>query len=305
MKTLPLIAGATALLTVALGITSAAADPTTSWGLDRIDSIVVDGNYNYPAVAGSKVRIYIVDTGIQANHPDFQGRILSGYDALGTTKGLVDCSGHGTGVAGIAAGTIYGVAKKATLIPVKVMDCNGSGSFSNAILGLTWILNNNPKGQPAVVNLSISGPKNAALDDAINKLIASGITVVGAAGNAMADACNSSPASNPNVLTVGSTNKNDYRTNTSSYGECVDIYAPGGLVPTDNATDFTKTDTPVGSSVATPIVTGVAALYLSLHPAAKPAEVISAIRGGGLKGVVVDSRSINGNILVNSKFMLQ
>ena len=209
--------------------------PTPSWGLDRIDQrtpISSDANYisNYGyRSAGAGSTIYIGDTGVFP-HEDLKGRLSSvGYDGFNDGIGISDCNGHGTHVATTAAGTIYGVAKKATVVPVRLLNCAGSGSYATVISALDWILspaNTNSK-ERAVLNLSIGGGKSIAVNDAINRLTNSGISVVVAAGNSNADACNYSPASAATAITVGATIASDAKATYSNWGTCVDINAPG------------------------------------------------------------------------------
>ena len=164
-----------------------------SWGLDRVDQVnlPLDNTFTSPNQGGAGVRAYIVDTGVQADNPDFAGRILPGYDVIGTNAQNVDCHGHGTHVAGTAAGTRYGIAKQASIVPVRVLNCSGSGSFSGIITALDWIKANNPAGTPAVVNMSIGGGSYGPVDAAVNSLVSTGIVAAVAAGNSNTDACTS------------------------------------------------------------------------------------------------------------------
>ncbi len=208
--------------------------PTPAWGLDRVDQrekVGLPGStsaYGYRS-AGAGATIYIGDSGIFP-HADFAGRLsTSGFSSINDGNGTVDCNGHGTHVAGTAAGTKYGLAKNAKLVPVRLLDCSGSGRYSSVIAALDWILspeNPNPKSQ-AVLNLSIGGPASASLNAAILRLTNAGITVVAAAGNESTDACTRSPAGAPSAITVGATNSIDAPAGYSNQGKCVDIFAPG------------------------------------------------------------------------------
>ncbi|MFM7776366.1 MAG: S8 family serine peptidase, partial [Actinomycetota bacterium] len=205
--------------------------PTASWGLDRIDQrepLGSTSSYGYRS-GGKGATVYVLDTGV-APHDDFQGRLSnSGFSAISDGNGPVDCHGHGTHVAGTAAGTKYGVAKFANIVSVRVLNCSGSGMFSQVIAGMEWILspeNPNPKTQ-AVVNMSIGGSGSNSIDAGVTKLTNSGIVVVAAAGNERTDACTRSPARAPSAITVGATERNDARASYSNFGPCVDIFAPG------------------------------------------------------------------------------
>ena len=191
--------------------------PTPSWGLDRVDQREklgggLPGNYEYLS-AGAGATIYIGDSGVFP-HQDLAGRISpSGYTAFDDGRGTIDCNGHGTHVATTAAGSQYGIAKNATIVPIRLLNCNGSGAYSGVISALDWILspaNPNPKTQ-AVLNLSIGGGKSDALNDAIERLVNAGITVVVAAGNERTDACTKSPASAITAITVGATDIGDVK----------------------------------------------------------------------------------------------
>jgi subtilisin family serine protease len=278
--------------------------PTPSWGLDRIDqnNTTYDGAYNYPSSAGAGVRVYIVDTGVMASDPDFAGRIETGADMFGQNLQGADCQGHGTHVAGTAAGTKFGVAKKATIIPVRVLGCSGSGTWSLFISAMDWIIANHPAGTPGVMNASIGGGKSQLVNDAIQKLFAAGITPVVAAGNENGDACGRSPASSPNAITVGASDRNDTRAYFSNFGDCVDVFAPGVDIMSNNYADATTPRSLQGTSMASPHVAGLAALYLGDNKTATPSAVAAAIQAGAQAGQIVDAKSATGNYLVNTKF---
>ena len=280
--------------------------PTPSWGLDRTDQtdLPLDNSFSYPNTSGVGVRVYIVDTGVQGDNPDFAGRMATGIDEV-TANGnpAVDCEGHGTHVAGTAAGSVYGLAKFATIVPVRVLDCTGSGSYAGIIAGLDWISTNNPVGTPAVVSMSLGGGFSSALNSAIAALSAKNIVSVVAAGNSNANACLSSPSSEPTAITVGATGTNDARASFSNYGSCVDMFAPGVNIVSDLNSAAGGTQTMSGTSMATPHVTGAVAQYLSLNPTATTAQVTSAILGGAVAGKVTNSLTPNGNYLLNTTFI--
>lgn len=278
--------------------------PTPSWGLDRIDqtNTTYDNAYNYPASAGEGVRVYVVDTGIVASDPDFAGRVETGFDAFGQNLQGADCQGHGTHVAGTAAGTRYGVAKKATIVPVRVLGCTGSGSWSGFITAMDWIIANHPAGTPGVMNASLGGGKYQLVNDAVQKLFAAGITPVVAAGNNNADSCAYSPSSTPNAITVGASTNTDGRASFSNFGDCVDVFAPGVNIVSNSHLDSSTPRSLNGTSMASPHVAGLAALYLGQNKSASPSDVAVAIQAGAQAGIVVDAKSLNGNYLINNRF---
>ena len=247
-----------------------------TWGLDRIDqrSLPLNGSYVYDYV-GSAVRAYVIDTGILASHADFGGRVLSGYTAINDGRGSSDCNGHGTHVAGTIGGATWGVAKGVRLVPVRVFGCTGGSANSTIIAGIDWVRANAVK--PAVANMSLGGGASSATDTATNNLINSGVTVVVAAGNDNANACNYSPARVTNAITVGSTASNDSRSSFSNYGSCVNIFAPGSSIRSAWYTSTTATNTISGTSMASPHVAGAAVLVLAADNAASPATVRSRI----------------------------
>ncbi len=256
------------------------ADTTQSgatWGLDRIDhrDRPLNGTYVYN-FTGSGVRAYVIDTGIRTTHTQFGGRASAVFDALGGNG--QDCNGHGTHVAGTIGGSTYGVAKSALLRAVRVLDCNGSGSNSGVIAGVDWVTNNHIS--PAVANMSLGGGVSAALDTAVNNSINSGVTYSIAAGNSNVDACGSSPARVAAAITVGASTSTDTRASFSNFGTCVDIFAPGLNITSSWATSDTATNTISGTSMASPHVCGVSALYLQAHPGSSPATIRNAIVNG-------------------------
>ena len=279
-------------------------DPSNSWGLDRIDQAptALDNKYSYPDSAGEGVRVYVVDTGVQLDNPEFTGRTLPGFDATGSGNTTTDCHGHATHVAGTIAGTKFGVAKKATIVSVKVLNCAGSGSIIGVVSGLDWIAANHPKGTPAVVNMSIGGGNNSSLTAAVEKLNSMGILNVVAAGNDNNNACYYSPASAPSAITVGSSDSRDARSSFSNYGDCVDVFAPGSSITSARASDPSGSAQMSGTSMATPHVAGLAALYLAQNPSATPAQATAAIRAGGILNGINNALSPNGNILINNAF---
>ena len=250
-----------------------------TWGLDRINqaNLPLDNKYSY-TTNGSTVDVYIFDTGIKLDHVEFTGRIvLPGFDAFSATNNGNDLNGHGTHVAGTVAGTIYGVAKGAKLIPVRVLDSAGSGTSAGVIAGLDWAAQHHTT-RPAVGNMSLGGGISTALDDAVRRCVTDGIVMAVAAGNSNLDASTASPARVQQAITVGSTTSADAKSSFSNHGSLVDIHAPGSLITSAWSTSSTALNTISGTSMATPHVAGAAVLYLEYAPGATPAQVETALK---------------------------
>lgn len=270
-----------------------------TWGLDRIDQhdLSLNNTYTYNST-GAGVTAYVIDTGILASHTEFGGRASVGYDAVRDGQNGVDCNGHGTHVAGTIGGATYGVAKGVTLVAVRVLNCSGSGTTSGVIAGIDWVTSNHK--DPAVANMSLGGGASTALDSAVSNSIAAGVTYAIAAGNSNKDACRYSPARVPSALTVGATTSSDARASYSNYGTCLDIFAPGSSITSAWYTSNTATNTISGTSMATPHVAGVAALYLATHTTATPADVANALKGAATTGKVTNAGRGSVNLLLYS-----
>ncbi|AZQ37517.1 S8 family peptidase [Streptomyces cyaneochromogenes] len=257
-----------------------------SWGLDRIDqaNLPLDNSYTWPESAGTGATVYVIDTGIRISHKDFGGRASYGWDFVGDDRTASDGNGHGTHVAGTIAGSKYGVAKNAKVVAVRVLDNAGGGTTADVIAGIDWVTRHAKK--PAVANLSLGGYRNAQLDAAVRNSIASGVTYTVAAGNDGLPAGLYSPAAVKEAITVGATDKKDAKASFSNFGSALDLFAPGvGITSASYASDTSKA-TYSGTSMASPHVAGVAALYLADHPKARPAQVSKALVAQAVSGKV-------------------
>ncbi|MCX5228420.1 S8 family peptidase [Streptomyces sp. NPDC006553] len=269
-----------------------------SWGLDRIDqkALPLNQSYTYPDTAGQGVTAYIIDTGVRITHSDFGGRASYGYDAIDNDNTAQDGHGHGTHVAGTVAGTSYGVAKKAKIVGVRVLDNSGSGTTEQVVAGIDWVTRNAVK--PAVANMSLGGGVDTALDTAVRNSIASGVTYAVAAGNDSSNASNYSPARVAEAITVGSTTNTDARSSFSNYGTVLDIFAPGSSITSSWNSSDSATNTISGTSMATPHVAGAAAVYLAGNPTATPAQVSTALTTAATPNVVTNPGSGSPNRLL-------
>jgi subtilisin family serine protease len=269
------------------------------WALDRVDqrAMPLNGAYAYGAT-GSGVNIYIVDGGIRYSHSEFGGRAHFAFDAFGGNGS--DCNGHGTGVAGIAAGSVHGVAKSANIYSVRVFPCSGSTPLSTILAGIDWVTAHHKS--PAVANLSLGSAAAPILDTAVARSIRSGVTYVVAAGNNGGDACAMSPGKLKDVITVGATDNSDSRASWSNYGSCIAMFAPGVSVGSADYYSDVSLASWNGTSMAAPMVSGAVALYLQGHPTASPATVRSAIVGN-TTGNVVKNLAGSANRLLYTSFI--
>lgn len=271
------------------------------WGLDRIDqrALPLSGSFT-SASSGAGVSAYVIDSGVLAAHTEFGGRVAAGWTAVADGRGTGDCNGHGTHVAGTIAGKTYGVAKAATIVPVRVLDCAGSGFNSDVVAGLEWVASQHQAGTPAVANLSLGSVASATVDAAVQGVVNDGVTAVVAAGNSATDACNSSPARVPDALTVAASDSSDRQAAFSNFGTCVDLYAPGVGIMSAGSGSTTATASMSGTSMASPHVAGAAAAVLSNSPELTPAAVASKLVSASTSGAVTASSAGTPNRLLYS-----
>lgn len=269
--------------TVSAKAATALRGPSASWGLDRIDQkeLPLDNTFTTQG-NGAGVTAYVLDSGIDYKHEEFGGRASFGFDAINDGREGQDCNGHGTHVAGTIAGTTYGVARKAAVVSVRVLNCEGAGEFSGIIAGLDWVAKNAK--QPAVLNGSLGGDKADVVNSAADNVTDAGVLPVIAAGNSAKDACLVSPASAGRVLTVAASNRIDEETSFTNWGDCVSLYAPGeGIVSAKLGGGSVALD---GTSMAAPHVAGVAVLYKQANPTATPESIVEYLQGESTKDVL-------------------
>jgi subtilisin family serine protease len=259
-------------------------------GLDRLDQRTwpLDNAYTFPTTAPN-VRVYVIDSGIRASHLDFGGRVLPGVDVVFGGP-AVDCSGHGTHVAGIVGGAAFGVAKSVTIVPVKVFGgCSPITDSGSVMAGIDWVTAHHNTGELAVANVSLGGGgPDVAVNLAVNRSIADGIVYTVAAGNNDADACGFSPANVSDAITVGATlfTGSDLRASFSNFGSCVDLSAPGNQIRSAwNSSDRAVADAS-GTSMASAFAAGVAAVFWSMHPSRTAAQITTDVVHNALHGVL-------------------
>lgn len=285
-------------------ITAGTQNSPPSWGLNRVDErdLPMDGLYAYQN-EGQNVEAYILDTGIRYTHQEFGGRAVTGRDFVDNDDLSQDCHGHGTHVAGTVGGSATGIAKQVKLVGVRVLNCSGSGSYAGIIGGVDWVTQQK-QGRPTVPmvgNMSLGGGASSSLNTAVNNSVNAGVVWAVAAGNDYAvDACTKSPASAASALTVAASTSSDARASFSNIGSCVDLYAPGSGIYSSTYNGDNTYASWSGTSMASPHVAGVAALYLSANPTASGTTVNNAITGGATTGVITDAGTGTPNRLLYS-----
>ena len=286
---------------VQLGISGT--QTSAPWHLDRTDQAALPLNQSYgykDQELGAGVRVYIVDTGVNSSHTEFSGRLAPGYSAVGSdTTNTEDCNGHGTHVAGLAAGTTYGAAKAATIVPVRVLDCDGNGSLLGVLLGLDWVAKNTNVGEPAVVNMSLGGEANSYLNNAVTSLTDQGLAFVVAAGNTGTDACNTEPARVAGAITVAASSQNDTWPSFSNFGSCVDIVAPGVALTSAWIGSSSGVAGSSGTSMSAAVVSGIVATQMS-YGYQTPKALSDALSAAAVKGIITGIPAATANSLLQN-----
>jgi len=274
--------------------------------LDRIDQTVLplDGSYYYE-YTGAGVTVFLVDSGIRATHDEFRERVKCGFSVF-PDGSCEDSWGHGTHVAGIVGGTLYGVAKEVQIVAVKVLSSDGNGATSDLIAGINYIQSQKEENplSPMVANMSLGGLHHRSLNMAVENAVAAGVVFVASAGNENQDACFHSPASSESVITVASINNEDFKSPSSNYGSCVDIFAPGENIMAASISGDNAFATMSGTSMASPFVAGVVALYLEAHPLWKPHQVKHALEDDAVSGTISQAGWRSPNLLLNTKSLV-
>ena len=287
------------------------------WFLDRLDqaNLPLDNLYTETFhIQEEPVDVYVLDSGIEFDHSEFDNRAkYAGYDPMDeyhfTTARVPnykpqrgrDCNGHGTLVASLIGGKTYGTAKKVNLFSVRVLDCQLSGATSVILDGLNFIAAEvSEKRRPVIVNMALQGTIHSSLNSAINTLHNKNVLIVGSAGNDYSDACNYFPGSNSHVLRVGATTASDSLYQDSNYGQCVDIFAPGeNIKGAEPSCPTCTTEKVSGTSLASALVCGIAAVHLSRTPLMKPTDLKKKIIELSSKNVLHLNDSATPNRLVN------
>ncbi len=286
-----------------VSVNAAAADTQLSapWGLDRIDqrNLPLNGKYGY-SLSGDGVTAYVIDSGMDFDHPEFGGRASLGADLVDTADGGEDCNGHGTHIAGIIGSATYGVAKDVSLKAIRVFDCDNASTVPTIIAGLDTTVA--LASGPSVINLSMAGVGSPSLQDAVENTVAEGLAVVVSAGDVDTGVCGFAPANVEEALTVAASTIEDAKTSSSNFGPCIDVFAPGQNIPSTWLAGGSMDAS--GTSQAAPHVTGVAALYLEAEPGAPPlvatASIEEIIRSHASAGKIANPGEDTDNLLLFS-----
>ncbi|KAI0230340.1 proteinase B, partial [Massospora cicadina] len=274
------------------------------WGLSRLSSkgrLGTNGRnlvYTHDPTGGQGVDVFVIDTGINIHHPDFQGRAIWGANFVNGSPNT-DQNGHGSHCAGTIASHTYGVAKSATVIAVKVLDARGQGYNSQIIAGIEWAIRSRRGGRGTVINMSLGSGRSEATNRAVRAAVQAGIFVAVAAGNDNSNACNYSPASEPSVITVGATNIYDSRASFSNWGTCLDVFAPGqNIISTWNQGSGTNTIS--GTSMASPHVAGLAAYFITKSGNSDPNYIANLLKSRAQKNAISSVGYSSPNLLINN-----
>ena len=290
------------------------------WGLKRLSKSALspgqslqsifafeEDSYRYPSSAGKGVDVYIIDTGINVAHEDFEGRAIWGK-TIPLFDLDIDGNGHGTHCAGTIGSKTYGVAKKANLIAVKVLRTSGFGTNSDVIKGVEWVSkqhrkNSRKSGRKAVANMSLGGGRSVTLEKAVDRAVEAGVHFSVAAGNDAEDACEYSPAAASGPITVGASTSSDAMAYFSNYGKCVDIFAPGLDIKSTWIGSKDAVNTISGTSMASPHVAGVLALYLG-ESSWTPKALKEELKARALKKAIASVPFDTPNLLVSTTHLI-
>lgn len=318
MQKLLVAIGSFALVaTTAMASSASSAPLTQPWHLDRINqrTLPLDGNVSLGSLTGQGVTVYVVDSGVNLVHEQFGGRALAGLDELThdntdpVSPASSDCNGHGTHVAGLVGGSSIGVAPAISVVSVRVLDCDGEGRVPYVVAALKWIRGHHSGNTPAIVNMSLGvdiGDEGSAIDEQVRALLAEGVVVTIAAGNGDAygryNSCDIAPAHVDGALTVGAVSINDAFTTYSGFGPCVDILAPGGTTSTGIESAWIGSpsayDLDAGTSMASPLVAGYAAMLLQQQPGLCPEQISNTVISRATTGVVTALDATTANRLL-------
>jgi len=261
---------------------------------------------------GGNAKVWIVDTGVLQNHQEFlndqgRSRVTTNQDYVTSGGNATDCHGHGSHCAGSAAGRYRGVAVHADIGNVRVLNCQGSGTNANVVAGFNFVHQNRDRTKAGnILSASLGGGASQASDDAINSCANNNVIPVVAAGNDNANACNYSPARATGAITIGATQSSDTRSTFSNIGSCVDVFAPGQSIHSAWFTNATTYNTISGTSMATPLVSGSIALYVTFRggqDSVTAQQTRDEIKKVGVPGVVGNAGANSPNLFINANWI--